>query len=140
MISVAPKVVDLFWSRRREGNACTQSAIGITLWYFGFIKAIRVMVFRLFSLTMASMGQESPERYLEAISPAKASCMTRSVRIFWRDGLGVSCKKEEKRSTEGIALEGVKSACCRDIGMFVEFEEEFSEGWEAANIFVDESS
>ena len=52
------------------------------------------------------MGQESPERYLKVISPARASCLTRSMRIFWRDGLGVSCKKEEKRSTEGIALEG----------------------------------
>ena len=40
VISVAPKVVDLLLGRRREGNDCTQSAIGITLWYFGFIKAI----------------------------------------------------------------------------------------------------
>lgn len=40
------------------------------------------------------------------ISPAGASCLTRSMRTFCRDGLGVSCGKEEKRSTEGRGFEG----------------------------------
>lgn len=73
---------------------------------FDLSKRSRAMVFRLFSLTLASMEQESAERYLKVISPTKASCLTRSMRIFWRDELGVSCKKEEKPSTEGIGLEG----------------------------------
>jgi len=47
VISVAPKVLDLFLGRRREGNDCTQSAIGIAFWYFCFIKAITGYCFEI---------------------------------------------------------------------------------------------
>ena len=55
-------------------------------------------VFKLFSLTLAKISQESIERKWPFISPRDTNSVIRVFLIFCRSGLGVFLKKEERRS------------------------------------------
>ena len=58
-------------------------------------------VLRLFSLTLARMGQESMERNRPVICSNWMSSRTRDFLICWRESFVVSLKKEESLSTKG---------------------------------------
>ena len=57
------------------------------------------LVFKLFSFTLASIGQESTDRYFPFMIPSRSSFLTSEILISWRTLLSVSLRKQENLST-----------------------------------------
>ena len=119
MIPVAPEVADFLFERLWIVNHYPRRAPGSPLGLWSLSNLSLTEVLRLFSLTLAGMGQEFKATILAIITPSWMRVSTRTSLTLVSLWLEVFLKNEENRFIEGILLKVSPAKTARTEGLFL---------------------